>query len=208
MSKKHQLPPLPYSMDALAPFISRETLEYHHGKHHAGYVKKLNGLLEGTDFAGKTLEEIIRKAQGALFNNAAQVWNHTFYWNCMAPPDSETPDNEVTRAITQAFTSLETFRKQFNDAAAGQFGSGWAWLVLCPDGKLAITTTANADNPLRDGAVPLLTCDVWEHAYYIDHRNSRADYLEGFWKLVNWDFVNTQYLEADAAPRGRQAVNA
>jgi Fe-Mn family superoxide dismutase len=203
----HELPPLPYPLDALEPDISRETLEYHHGKHHATYVKKLNGLIEDTEYAEMSLEDIVMTATGAIFNNAAQVWNHTFYWNCLAPAGEGTPDNEVTRAITETFSSLDAFREQFTNTATGHFGSGWAWLVRQPGGTLEILSTANADTPLRDGAMPLLTCDVWEHAYYIDYRNSRPDYMEAFWKHVNWDFVNEQFLKAQGERGGSQAVN-
>ncbi len=184
-----QLPELPYSKDALAPHISAETLEYHYGKHHAGYVTKLNAAVEGTEFAEMTLEEVIKKAEGGLFNNAAQVWNHTFYWNSLSPNGGGEPTGELAQTITEAFGSFNEFKDQFSKAAAGQFGSGWAWLVKTEAGKLEITTSANAETPVTENVTPLLTCDVWEHAYYIDYRNARPKYIESFWSLVNWDFV-------------------
>ena len=185
----HTLPDLPYAMNALEPHISRETLEYHHGKHHRTYVEKLNGLVEGTEFAGASLEDIVRRSSGGVFNNAAQVWNHTFYWHCLSPQGGGAPGGELAKAIDAAFGSFEAFHQQFSDKAVTLFGSGWAWLVKKPDGKLAIVQTGNAETPLTGADVPLLTCDVWEHAYYIDYRNARPKYLEAFWKLVNWDFV-------------------
>jgi superoxide dismutase, Fe-Mn family len=185
----HTLPELPYAMDALEPHISRETLEYHYGKHHRTYVEKLNGLIEGTEFAGASLEDIVRRSSGGVFNNAAQVWNHTFYWHCLSPQGGGAPGGELAGAIDAAFGSFEAFHQQFSDKAVTLFGSGWAWLVKKPDGKLAIVQTGNAETPLTGADVPLLTCDVWEHAYYIDYRNARPKYLEAFWKLVNWDFV-------------------
>ncbi len=183
------LPELPYSKDALAPTISAETLEYHHGKHHAAYVTNLNNLVKGTPWDGKTLEDIIRGAEGPVFNNGAQVWNHSFYWNCLAPRAGGDPQGKLAEAITKAFGSYGEFKDRFSKAAVGQFGSGWAWLVKDKDGKLAIEATSNAQNPLREGKTPILTCDVWEHAYYIDYRNARPKYVESFWQLVNWDFV-------------------
>jgi Fe-Mn family superoxide dismutase len=185
----HTLPDLPYAMNALEPHISRETLEYHYGKHHRTYVEKLNGLIEGTEFAGASLEDIVRRSSGGVFNNAAQVWNHTFYWHCLSPQGGGAPGGELAKAIDAAFGSFEAFHQQFSDKAVTLFGSGWAWLVKKPDGKLAIVQTGNAETPLTGADVPLLTCDVWEHAYYIDYRNARPKYLEAFWKLVNWDFV-------------------
>jgi superoxide dismutase, Fe-Mn family len=185
----HTLPELPYAMDALEPHISRETLEYHYGKHHRTYVDKLNGLIEGTEFAGASLEDIVRRSSGGIFNNAAQVWNHTFYWHCLSPQGGGVPGGKLAGAIEAAFGSWEAFHQQFSDKAVTLFGSGWAWLVKKPDGKLAIVQTGNAETPLTGPDVPLLTCDVWEHAYYIDYRNARPKYLEAFWKLVNWDFV-------------------
>ncbi|MCY1077371.1 superoxide dismutase [Archangium lansingense] len=183
------LPELPYKKDALAPHISAETLEYHHGKHHAAYVTNLNKLLEGKPEASRSLEEVILNSEGGVFNNAAQVWNHTFYWNCMKPNGGGRPTGDLADAITRDFGSFERFREEFATAAATQFGSGWAWLVL-EKGKLAVTKTGNADLPLKHGQKALLTIDVWEHAYYIDFRNARPKYIDTFLeKLVNWDFV-------------------
>ncbi len=185
-----ELPKLPYAKNSLAPHISEETLEYHYGKHHAAYVNKLNELVANTKFAAMPLEEIVKTAdQGALFNNAAQHWNHSFYWNCLAPKAGGTPDGELAAAIKRDFKSFEDFVAQFSDAAVSQFGSGWAWLVRKNDGSLAIEKTPNAENPMTRSLHPLLVCDVWEHAYYIDYRNARAKYVEAFWHLVNWKFV-------------------
>jgi Fe-Mn family superoxide dismutase len=185
-----ELPALPYSRDALAPHISEETLDYHYGKHHASYVDKLNAAIEGTDLADKSLEEIIRSADGGLFNNAAQVWNHTFYWNSLSPEGGGAPAGALAQAIDKAFGSLEAFREAFNEKATGNFGSGWTWLVQNADGGLAIVNTDDAGTPItEEGVTPLLTCDVWEHAYYIDYRNARPKYLEAFWHLVNWKFA-------------------
>ena len=183
------LPDLPYEKNALEPHISAETLEYHYGKHHQTYVDKLNGMVEGTDDAGKSLEEIIGSASGGLFNNAAQVWNHTFYWNCLSPNGGGEPGGELADAIQRDFGSFDNFVEKFNESAVGNFGSGWTWLVKNPDGTLAILNTDDAGTPLTGEAKPLLTCDVWEHAYYIDYRNARPKYLEAFRNLVNWDFV-------------------
>lgn len=185
----HTLPDLPYAMDALEPHISRETLEFHYGKHHRTYVDKLNGLIEGSRFADASLEDIVRSSDGGVFNNAAQVWNHTFYWHCLSPNGGGRPGGELAKAIDASFGSFDEFHKQFSDKAVTLFGSGWAWLVKQRDGKLAIVQTGNAATPLTGVDKPLLTCDVWEHAYYIDYRNARPKYLEAFWKLVNWDFV-------------------
>jgi len=185
----HRLPELPYALDALEPHISRETLEFHYGKHHQTYIDKLNGLIDGTEFATASLEDIVRKSSGGIFNNAAQVWNHTFYWHCLAPNGGGEPTGALAAAIDAAFGSFGAFREQFTDRAVTLFGSGWAWLVKQPDGTLAITQTSNAETPLTGAGLPLLTCDVWEHAYYIDYRNARPKYLEAFWQLVNWDFV-------------------
>jgi len=183
------LPDLPYAKDALAPHISAETLEFHHGKHHAAYVTNLNKLLEGKPEAHQTLEEVILGSEGAVFNNAAQVWNHTFYWHCMKPNGGGRPTGELAEAIVRDFGSFERFREEFANAAATQFGSGWAWLVL-EKGKLAVTKTGNADLPMKHGQKALLTLDVWEHAYYVDFRNARPKYIDTFLeKLVNWDFV-------------------
>jgi Fe-Mn family superoxide dismutase len=196
MTKLHQLPELPYSLDALEPYISKDTLKYHHGKHHAGYVDKLNKAVENTEFSDKTLEQIIATAQGNIFNNAAQVWNHSFYWQCLRADSAIDPDGEIIQVIERDFGSLNDFKQRFTDAATSLFGSGWTWLVLNQEGKIEIENTENADTPLRRGQVPLLTCDVWEHAYYLDYKNARPDYLQAFWKLVNWDFVNEQYTNA------------
>ena len=188
------LPELPYGMDALAPHISRETLEYHYGKHHKTYVDKLNGLVPGTEFQGKTLEEVVKTSSGGVFNNSAQIWNHSFYWNCLSPNGGGEPTGAVADAITAAFGSFDKFKEEFNTSAANNFGSSWTWLVKKSDGSVAIVNTSNAATPLTDDSMtPLLTVDLWEHAYYIDYRNSRPNYLEAFWKLVNWDFVNANF---------------
>jgi Fe-Mn family superoxide dismutase len=186
-----ELPALPYAQDALQPHISAETLEFHYGKHHQTYVDKLNGLLPGTDFEDKSLEEVIRSAKGGIFNNAAQVWNHSFYWNCLSPNGGGKASDAVADAINSAFGSFEQFQQEFTNSAITNFGSGWTWLVQQEDGSVAIVNTSNADTPLTSkGITPLLTVDVWEHAYYIDYRNARPKYMEAFWALVNWDFVN------------------
>ncbi|WP_029890369.1 superoxide dismutase [Polycyclovorans algicola] len=182
------LPELPYALDALAPHMSKETLEYHYGKHHKAYVDNGNKLIAGTEFENASLEDIVKKSSGKIFNNAAQVWNHTFFWNGLSPTPT-TPGKKVTDALVKAFGGLDDFKKQFTEAAIGTFGSGWAWLVQNSDGSLEITTTTGAGNPLTAGKKPLLTADVWEHAYYIDYRNARPTYLEHYWALVNWDFV-------------------
>ena len=187
---KHELPDLPYPKDALEPHISAETLEFHHDKHHATYVNKLNGLIEGTEFADASLEDIIKKAEGGIFNNGAQVWNHTFYWNCMSPNGGGEPGGDVAEAISKAYGSFDDFKAKFSEMGANNFGSGWTWLVKNDDGSVEIVNTSNAGNPLRDGKTPLLTCDVWEHAYYIDYRNARPKYIDAFWNLVNWEYVN------------------
>ena len=185
----HELPPLPYAMDALAPHISKETLEFHYGKHHKTYVDNLNKLLPGTEFENLSLEDIVRKSSGGMFNNAAQIWNHTFYWNCLAPNAGGKPTGALASAIDQAFGSFDTFKEKFSQTAVTTFGSGWGWLVKNASGGLELVSTSNAGCPLTAGQTPLLTCDVWEHAYYIDYRNARAKYVETFWNLVNWDFV-------------------
>ncbi|KAB7695322.1 superoxide dismutase [Fe] [Plesiomonas shigelloides] len=184
-----ELPALPYAKNALEPHLSAETLEYHYGKHHNTYLVNLNNLVPGTEFEGKSLEEIVKTSSGPIFNNAAQVWNHTFYWNCLAPQAGGEPTGALADAINQAFGSFDAFKTQFNDAAVKNFGSGWTWLVKKADGSLAIVNTSNAGCPLTEGHTPLLTVDVWEHAYYIDYRNVRPNYLNGFWALVNWNFV-------------------
>jgi superoxide dismutase, Fe-Mn family len=181
------LPELPYSRNALEPYMSRETLDYHYGKHHKGYVEKLHGLIAETELAEASLDELVVHASGAVFNNAAQVWNHDFFWNCLSP-QRRNPGRELSKAL-DALGGLESFQKQFDKAAGDVFGSGWAWLVRNQADALQIITTADADTPLRSGQTALLTCDMWEHAYYIDHRNDRAAYLKSFWPLVNWDFV-------------------
>lgn len=186
---KHELPELPYAMDALQPHISAETLEYHYGKHHATYVSKLNNLIEGSDFESASLEDIIKKASGGIFNNAAQVWNHTFYWNCLKPGGGGEPGGSLAEKINATFGSFNDFKEKFTDSAVNNFGSGWTWLVKNQSGELEIVNTSNAGNPMTDNKTPLLTCDVWEHAYYIDYRNVRPKYLEAFWALVNWDFA-------------------
>lgn len=185
-----KLPSLPYAQDALKPHISAETLEFHYGKHHAGYVTKLNAAIEGTPMAEKSLEDIILTSTGPVFNNAAQIWNHTFYWNSLSPNGGGAPTGKIAQAIDRDFGSFEVFKEKFTAASANLFGSGWAWLVKNPDGKLTIESTANAGCPLTTNQTALLTCDVWEHAYYIDYRNARPDYITAFWKLVNWDFAN------------------
>ena len=185
-----QLPELPYPLNGLEPHISKETLEYHYGKHHRAYVNKLNELVPNTEFANMSLEDIICKAPaGPIFNNAAQVWNHTFYWHCMKPQGGGKPSGKLAEAIDKAFGSCDKFQQQLTEAGLTQFGSGWAWLVKTSDGKLEVVKTSNAGNPLTDKKTPLLTCDVWEHAYYIDTRNDRGKYINNFWQLVNWDFV-------------------
>ena len=188
-----ELPPLPYDRTALEPHISGETLDYHYGKHHKAYVDNLNKLIEGTEFAGLSLEEIIRKSSGGMFNNAAQVWNHTFYWNGMKPNGGGEPTGKLAELINAAFGSFDKFKEEFTKTSVGTFGSGWGWLVKKADGSLALASTIGAGNPLTSGDTPLLTCDVWEHAYYIDYRNARPKYVEAFWNLVNWKFVAEQF---------------
>ncbi len=187
-----ELPKLPYALDALEPHISKQTLEFHYGKHHQAYVNNLNNLVPGTEFENSSLEEIVMKASGGIFNNGAQVWNHTFYWNCLTPNGGGKPDGKLAEAIDAAFGSFDEFKQKFSTAAATLFGSGWAWLVKNADGSLAIVQESNAGNPLRNGLTPLLTCDVWEHAYYIDQQNKRPDYIASFWNLVNWDAVSSR----------------
>ena len=185
----HELPALPYGMNALEPTISQETLEYHYGKHHQTYVTNLNNLVPGTEFENASLEDIVMKSSGGVFNNAAQVWNHTFYWNCLSPNGGGAPSGDLAAAIDKAFGSFDDFKKAFSTSAATNFGSGWTWLVKNSDGGVEIVNTSNAANPMTDGKTPLLTVDVWEHAYYIDYRNARPKYLEEIWNLINWDFV-------------------
>lgn len=188
-----ELPALPYDRDALEPHISAETLDYHYGKHHQTYVTNLNNMIPGTEFENLALEEIVRKSSGGVFNNAAQIWNHTFYWNCLGPNGGGEPGGELGAAIERDFGSFAAFKEQFSKTAITTFGSGWGWLVKNADGKLALASTSNAETPLTGDSKPLLTCDVWEHAYYIDYRNARPQYLEAFWHLVNWDFVAAQF---------------
>jgi Fe-Mn family superoxide dismutase len=187
-----ELPPLPYARDALAPHISAETIDFHYGKHHQTYVTNLNNLVPGTEFEGLSLEEIVKKSSGGIFNNAAQVWNHTFYWNSLSPKGGGEPTGRLADAITKSFGSFAAFKDEFTKVALGTFGSGWAWLVERPDGSLGIVSTSNAATPLTGPDRPLLTCDVWEHAYYVDYRNARAKYVEAFWNLVNWEFAASQ----------------
>jgi superoxide dismutase, Fe-Mn family len=187
---EYKLPELPYAQDALSPHMSAETLQYHYGKHHAAYVANLNKLAPGTEFQNQTLEAIVKKAApGPIFNNAAQIWNHTFFWNCLSPQGGGEPSGPLADAIVKAFGSFTQFREKFTATAVGVFGSGWAWLVRNGDGSLSVEGTSNAMTPLRDGKTPLLTCDVWEHAYYIDYRNARPAFVDAFWKVVNWKAV-------------------
>lgn len=189
---EHKLPELPYAMDALAPYISKETLEYHYGKHHAAYVANLNKLIKGTEFENKSLEDIVINSNGGLFNNAAQVWNHTFYWNCLSPNGGGEPAGALADAINKSFGSFAEFKDAFTKSAVTNFGSGWTWLVKSENG-LELLNTSNAGSALTSGKTPLLTCDVWEHAYYVDYRNARPKYVEAFWNLVNWEFVISNY---------------
>jgi superoxide dismutase, Fe-Mn family len=186
---KHTLPPLPYALNALEPHVSAETLEFHHGKHHKTYVEKLNELIAGTEFENEPLEQIVKRSDGKIFNNAAQAWNHTFFWNCMRPAGGAAPSGATAQAIDKSFGSLDKFKNEFSKAAADIFGSGWAWLVQREDGSLAIEPMKNADTPLAFDDRALLTLDVWEHAYYIDYRNRRPEFISAFWNIVNWDFV-------------------
>ena len=189
-----ELPKLPYEMNALEPHISQKTLEFHYGKHHNGYVNNLNKLIAGTPFESKSLEEIVKTAQGGMFNNAAQVWNHTFYWNCMTPnPKKTAPTGKLMDAIVRDFGSFDAFKEKFINACVTLFGSGWAWLVADKEGKLSIVQTSNAQTPLTEGLKPLLVCDVWEHAYYLDYQNLRANYVNEFWSVINWEFVESNY---------------
>ncbi|MDX8413716.1 MAG: superoxide dismutase [Mariprofundales bacterium] len=185
--------PLPYAADALAPHISAETLDFHYGKHHHAYISNLNKLVAGSEWEEHSLESLIVSSTGALFNNAAQAWNHAFYWQCLTPNGASLPQGVLADAIVASFGSVEGFVEQFSATAMATFGSGWAWLVVDGEGALALRSTSNAGNPLTDGDTPLLTCDVWEHAYYIDYRNGRASYVAAFWKLVNWDFVASNF---------------
>lgn len=184
-----ELPPLPYARDALEPHISAETIDYHYGKHHQTYVTNLNNQIKGTELEDASLETIVRKSQGGMFNNAAQVWNHNFYWLCLAPNGGGAPTGKLADAIDKAFGSFDAFKEEFTKLSIGTFGAGWGWLVQRPDGALGLVSTSNAGTPITGDDTPLLTCDVWEHAYYIDYRNARPKYLEHFWNLVNWEFV-------------------
>jgi superoxide dismutase, Fe-Mn family len=197
-----ELPPLPYAVDALEPHMSAETLQFHHGKHHKAYVTKLNELIKGTQYEALALEEIIRTSKDQIFNNAAQTWNHTFFWNCMAPRSGGTPTDQLARAIDASFGSFDAFKDKFTAAAVDQFGSGWAWLVHDNGGALRIETTSNAETPLTGGGKPLLTCDVWEHAYYIDYRNERPKFLKAFWNVVNWDFAAQNFMREEEWKHG------
>jgi len=190
---EHKLPELPYALDALAPHISQETLEFHYGKHHQTYVTNLNNLIKGTEFEEMSLEEIILRSSGGLFNNAAQIWNHTFYWNCLSPNGGGEPSGALADAINSTFGSFDKFKDEFSKTSITTFGSGWGWLVKKSDGSLALSSTSNAGTPMTEDQTALLTCDVWEHAYYIDFRNARPKYLEAFWNLVNWDFVSANF---------------
>lgn len=191
------LPELPYAKNALEPYISEETLEYHYGKHHQGYVNKLNELVKGTSFESEESllvdEEMIKTAAGSVFNNAAQIWNHHFYWQCLTPKGNKNPSGSLMIEIEKTFGSFNNFKTAFNNSALSNFGSGWTWLVKNSDNKLEIVNTSNADNPIINRQKPLLTCDVWEHAYYIDYRNNRAEYLENLWSIINWTFVEENY---------------
>ena len=198
---EHKLPPLPFAMDALEPHMSRETLEYHYGKHHKTYVEKLNQLIKDTEHENEDLEQIVKTAKGPIFNNAAQAWNHTFFWSCLTPERGLEPREELSRAIDASFGSMDAFKDKFTKTAVELFGSGWAWLVCDASGKLSIEAAPNAGTPLTGKKMPLLTCDVWEHAYYIDHRNARPDFLKAYWNLVNWDFARSNFETA----RGRGA---
>ena len=187
---EHKLPELPYAMDALEPHISRETLEYHYGKHHATYVTNLNNLIKDSEYADMSLEDIIMNSSGGVFNNAAQIWNHTFYWHSLSPNGGGEPSGALADAINNSFGSFADFKEKFTQTAVTTFGSGWGWLVQQDDGSLTLASTSNAGTPLTEaGKTPLMTCDVWEHAYYIDYRNARPQYLAAFWELVNWDFA-------------------
>ncbi|MDZ7742675.1 MAG: superoxide dismutase [Bacteroidota bacterium] len=188
-----ELPKLPYAEDALEPHISKKTIEFHYGKHHQAYVNKLNGLVKDTAFADASLEEIIKNANGGIFNNGAQVWNHTFYWNCMSPDGGGEPGGKLLDVINKSFGSYENFREKFMDAATTLFGSGWIWLVKNAEDELEIIQTSNAANPIRDGYTPLMTCDVWEHAYYLDKQNRRPAYVDDFFKAIDWKAIGDRY---------------
>lgn len=191
--KRMELTQLPYSMDSLEPHIGRLTMEFHHGKHHRAYIDNLNKLIAGTKFETMSPEEIVKTSDGSIYNNAAQAWNHDFYWNCLSPEGAKEPSGCLVHAMDKKFGGFEEFKKQFTLAAAGLFGSGWVWLVKDEAGKLEIIPTPNAGNPIRETKIPLLVCDVWEHAYYLDKQNRRADYMESFWKVVDWKKVSQRY---------------
>jgi Fe-Mn family superoxide dismutase len=188
-----ELPKLPYKLNALVPHISEETLEFHYGKHHLAYVNNLNGLIPGTQFEKASLETIIKNADGAIFNNGAQIWNHTFYFESFSKNGKRIPDGKLAEAINKSFGSFEAFKEQFTKAAATLFGSGWAWLAKDDDGSLRILQEPNAGNPLKKGLKPLITCDVWEHAYYIDYRNKRPDYIKSFWEIIDWNVISNRF---------------
>jgi superoxide dismutase, Fe-Mn family len=186
---EHTLPALPYALDALQPHISKETLEFHYGKHHQTYVTNLNNLIKGTEFETASLDDIVKKSSGGVFNNAAQIWNHTFYWNSLSPKGGGAPSGALATAINAKWGSFDAFKEAFTKSAVGNFGSSWTWLVKKSDGSLDIVNTSNAATPVTSGDTPLLTCDLWEHAYYIDYRNRRPDYMNAYWSLVNWEFA-------------------
>ncbi|EAR08725.1 superoxide dismutase [Reinekea blandensis] len=190
-----ELPELPYAKTALEPHISAETLEFHHGKHHATYVTKLNGLIPGTEFEGKSLEDIIKSSSGGVFNNSAQIWNHTFYWHSLSPNGGGQPTGALAEAINAKWGSFEDFQKAFDEKAVNNFGSSWTWLVKNSDGSLDIVNTSNAGTPITEGQTPIITVDLWEHAYYIDYRNARPKYLEAFWALANWEFAAENFAK-------------
>lgn len=190
---KFELPKLPYELNALEPYVNKKTLEFHYGKHHQAYVNNLNNLVQGTKFENASLEEIIQESDGGIFNNGAQVWNHTFYFSSFSPTSSKEPSGVLKEAIQKDFGSFSEFKEKFSKSAATLFGSGWAWLVKKEDGKLDIIQKSNAGNPIKDGLTPLLTCDVWEHAYYLDYQNNRPDYINSFWEILNWDLISTRY---------------
>lgn len=190
---EHTLPPLPYPKEALEPHISRETLEFHYGKHHQAYVTNLNNLIKGTEFENASLEDIIRKSSGGVFNNSAQVWNHTFFWDCMSPDGGSAPTGALAEAINAKWGSFDKFKEEFSKSCVSNFGSGWTWLVKKGDGSVDIVNTSNAGTPLTGSDKPLLTCDVWEHAYYIDYRNARPKFVEAFWNVANWDFASRNF---------------
>lgn len=190
---EHKLPELPYQKNALEPYISAETLEFHYGKHHKAYVTKLNELIKGTKFEYMPLEEVVLSADGPIFNNAAQIWNHTFFWSCMTPNGGGNPTGKVATSIDQKWGSFDKFKEEFSKSAVSNFGSGWTWLVMNKENKLEIWNSNNANTPKTQGFKALMTLDVWEHAYYIDYRNERPKFVEAFWNVVNWDFVNKNY---------------